>query len=207
MGILDLFKKKPKPDPHVQNFRRFGRRRIVVRYSFDNPRYLHSLDFDVKAAIVDGLEAWHRVNPHLVFARSPRRARLRIRFERMSPDAAGCANFGTFPNGVIRVDLSKHDTGKDYGPKMLRDTVAHEFGHILGYNHVNGERDLMFGNYDDPHRQRGTRKAREFRVPRRLLPFPPEHRAPVWNMPKPYPVLMVKCGVSRRWHARDRMRG
>lgn len=180
MGMLDLFNNpdrcqnrsrcKPRfpPDQHTENHRLVSRK--VVRYTFVNERtmcrYVVESDFRKKQAILAGLGAWNEVNKdRFIFARTTGRTPLRIRFTKLD-DHAAHATQDTFPRGTINVDLSKHETADD-----LLDTVAHEFGYIVGYGHTGAVGDLMFAlrAYRDGLR-RTMRGRRGFRIPKPLNP-------------------------------------
>lgn len=111
----------------------YSGRRTIVRYCVrDCP------DPWWQYIIACGLGAWAQKNPRLVFVRC-RRAPLVVKFGDLGPDKVGCASMGTFPRGVITLDAARADA----------DTVAHEFGHIVGYGH-HGAGVMRFRPKPDP---------------------------------------------------------
>ena len=143
-----------------------------MRYYWADPHILTEhearLRFDPRSAIIAGLDAWADLNPRLVFIRTPRKSRLAIRCKTLIR-GCGKASMGTFPGGAIWLDLEQLDTYD-----AIRDTVAHEFGHICGYPHTRRMTDhLMYGEgyYDKMVAKTSDgRKARQFKIPKPLHP-------------------------------------
>ena len=135
----------PKTNQRTRNHRRGNNCRMVIKYSFVGEahlfkQYTYKLGFDVRRAVHAGLEAWSLANPGLVFIQPPYKTRLRIKLCELPEGQAGLGSFGTFPGGTISVDPAKHHAFDD-----IRDTVAHEFGHIAGYGHSDNPDNLMYG--------------------------------------------------------------
>ena len=158
-----IFRSKYDGDAHIQNYRQD--RRIKVRYAFAS----RPPTTDYMNAVVAGLEMWAQANPRLMFIRMPRRAPLVIKIvslynNPLSNMRCGEATMGTFPRGVIR--LSRSMTSHS----LIERTVAHEFGHIVGYGHH--DEGLMWHGYNTIDRDDrefyeipDKRKARRFHLP------------------------------------------
>ena len=130
---------------------------LVLDYATTRPR----------SAIIAGLDAWGDINRRLVFIRTPRKSPLAIKCGKLH-SGVGLASLGTFPRGSITIDLDQHRTYDE-----MRDTVAHEFGHICGYEHTAKSDHLMFSRemcgYDDDidmvPELHSRRRARRFKIP------------------------------------------
>ena len=101
--------------------------RRIVRYwikSGPNLKIDRSRSHELQLIIQNGFEMWTQANPHLVFVYS-KRGPLLVKLTTHNFDIAGTGTIGTFPRGIITVDVNKADAR----------AVAHEFGHVVGYGH------------------------------------------------------------------------
>ena len=172
MGILDLFNVKRVANPHREAYNKAKQRQreVVVRY-----RTVGFNSTELKE-VRAGLDIWTKANPRLAFHNTPKhKATLLIRMSsmarsrRMGGIGVAIQKRRRFPYGEIRIY-------QDARP-VLAETVAHEFGHIVGFGHtacgglMDGVGDTTFGFEEletDPLYEkhgRTTHYGLKFRIP------------------------------------------
>lgn len=128
-----------EPEPHV------------LTYGWYNEAALqeYALDADITArGIHAGFAAWSELNPDLQFAYSPPPHNIRIAFLPPDHPYLGTACMNCIESGKLYVQPTTHCAGKQhqYESAIIRDTVAHEIGHMLGLRHHVSMSHLMYGH-------------------------------------------------------------
>lgn len=103
-------------------------------------------------AVHDGFGAWSDLNPDLVFEYVDDDPLIVVEWSEYHPDHVGLACFDCLVNGAsMEVILYSYDCNgarTHYTPNNIRNTVAHELGHIFGLEHHIDETHLMYGAGD-----------------------------------------------------------
>ena len=133
---------------------------VCITYGYEEPpeAWLGAAGIDAgyaetaRMAVRDGFEAWAEINPGVLFGETDENPVVTIRWLEPSGDYHGLACVGCVGDGAyIEVALYWIDCRGDpvaYGPGLIRNIIAHEFGHNLGLDHTDDEDHLMAG--EDP---------------------------------------------------------
>ncbi len=125
--------------------------KCIITYGY-NDGLLASYAYDynqTSQAVHDGFSAWSDLNPYLEFVWVERDPLVWIEWVDYTPEYIGLACLWCLDNDpFMEIALYGYDCreGRIYhDPDSVRNTVAHELGHILGLNHHTNMTHLMYG--------------------------------------------------------------
>lgn len=125
--------------------------KCVITYGYHDgllKSYAHDYN-QTSQAVHDGLSAWSDLNPYLEFVWVERDPLVWIEWVDYTPEYIGLACLWCLHNDpAMEIALYGYDCrgGRIYhDPNSVRNTVAHELGHILGLNHHTNTTHLMYG--------------------------------------------------------------
>lgn len=109
----------------------------------------------VRQAIRDGFAAWTKLNPGMAFEEvDSGQPDIVIRWIEFAGEHIGYACVDCLRAGaIIELALEQPDCRGNqvaYGPGMIRNVLAHEFGHNLGLGHADDKDHLMSGSTPPP---------------------------------------------------------
>ena len=109
----------------------------------------------VSDAVQYGFDAWSKLNPNMYFEEVDSNPTITIRWTEFTWEHVGFACLDCIgDDAYIAVVTHKPDCRGDpvvFGMEMMRNTVAHEFGHNIGLEHHRDETHLMYGTKDVQH--------------------------------------------------------
>lgn len=124
----------------------------VITYGFNDPLLrVHARNYtQMLQAIQDGFDAWAELNPGLAFAEVKRNPLIWVSWEEYQPGHVGRACLDCLSRGasmdIILYGYNCRSERIYYMPNNIRNTIAHEFGHILGLEHHANKTHLMYGS-------------------------------------------------------------
>lgn len=123
----------------------------VITYGFNDPLLrVHARNYtQTLQAIQDGFDAWSRLNPGLAFAEVEDGPLIWVSWKEYHSEHIGlackdCLSRGAFMD-IILYSYNCRSERVYYMPNNIRNTIAHEFGHILGLEHHTNQTHLMYG--------------------------------------------------------------
>ena len=138
---------------HVSDTSPFNNTNCAITYGYDILSLsLHSSLTHRNAtiqAIHDGFTAWSDLNPQLNFSYTNNTdPHITVEFVDYDPHIIGYACLDCIENPTLQVVLHSYNCRGStiyYTPDTIRNTVAHELGHLLGLRHHTDGTHLMFG--------------------------------------------------------------
>lgn len=124
----------------------------ILNVSKYGQAYINRNDEIVASAVRDGLAAWSELNPFIIFEEAAdENADITVEWMWLRWLKLGDARYSSDVGGTIRSVIRVPDQVGNWnvvGYDLLRNTVTHEFGHILGLGHHTNPDHLMWGDDD-----------------------------------------------------------
>ena len=126
--------------------------KCVITYGYNDASLeLHAYDYNqTRDAVHDGIGAWSDLNPNLEFVHVDDDPLIQIKWTGYEVDYLGLACVWCLDHEpIMEIVLYGYDCRKVFlyhDPNTVRNTVAHELGHILGLDHHTNQTHLMYGS-------------------------------------------------------------